>query len=352
MTIPGYVPAPGERDPEKIARAIRNLFENAAGAADLFDGIVPPQGRLTLTDGVPVMSADVTSAATIYYEPYVGSFVPIYDATEGTWSYHDIGDGLSLALDSDTGHVNYQASGFNFDLWAFNDGGTLRLGTGQAWTNDTTRAQAIERVNGLWVNSADMSVVRYGSASGDTAAVAAKEATLLGTMRASADGRCEMTFKPSPAAGGTANKLFLCNAYNRVALGAMCRDSTDSWTYTTDTFRKANNSSSNVITCVLSVPGTAVSASYGINGTHTGTAAGRVGIGYLSDTPDLPVTNTSPSTGIRIYLFARDSRVVQNIGLFDIRALEAAAASGTWTWNGDLGAPHVIQMALIAAIEM
>lgn len=35
MTIPGYVPAANERDPEKLARAIRHLFEFGADAADL-----------------------------------------------------------------------------------------------------------------------------------------------------------------------------------------------------------------------------------------------------------------------------------------------------------------------------
>jgi len=70
---------------------------------------------------------------------------------------------------------------------------------------------------------------RFGTGAGDTATIAASRATHLGTFRTSAAGQTEFTISPTPAAGGTNNKLFLWNTYNRRQIDPICRDSTDSW---------------------------------------------------------------------------------------------------------------------------
>lgn len=41
----------------------------------------PPQGRLTLVSDSPVMTASQSAATTIYYTPYNGNLVPIYNGT-------------------------------------------------------------------------------------------------------------------------------------------------------------------------------------------------------------------------------------------------------------------------------
>jgi hypothetical protein len=41
----------------------------------------PPQGRLTLISGTPVMTSDIVNASTLYYAPYVGNSIPIYNGT-------------------------------------------------------------------------------------------------------------------------------------------------------------------------------------------------------------------------------------------------------------------------------
>ena len=38
-----------------------------------------PGGRMTLTQGTAVTTADVTGAATLYYEPYLHNRMPIFD---------------------------------------------------------------------------------------------------------------------------------------------------------------------------------------------------------------------------------------------------------------------------------
>ncbi len=207
-----------------------------------------PQGRLTLSSVSPVMTADSTAQSTVYYLPYNGAIVPVYNGAQFV-NYLMGSSGISLALDSNSGHTGYQTSGSLFDIFAFMNGGLLTLGTGPAWTNSTTRSAAITQVNGIWVNSASITL-RFGSSSGNTTSVAANQATYLGTMYATANGQTGMACFPTAASGGTNNILGLWNAYNRVPITAQCLDSTVTWTYGTAAWRNANNSASNRISFV------------------------------------------------------------------------------------------------------
>ena len=62
----------------------------------------PPQGRLTLTSMTPVMTSDQVAATNVYYTPYQGNIVPIYNAAN-TESY-TFGE-LTMALNS-ANHLN------------------------------------------------------------------------------------------------------------------------------------------------------------------------------------------------------------------------------------------------------
>jgi hypothetical protein len=55
----------------------------------------PPTGRLTLTSGTPVMASEAAAQTTIYYTPYTGAMLPIYDGTG--WRERTFAE-LSLAL--------------------------------------------------------------------------------------------------------------------------------------------------------------------------------------------------------------------------------------------------------------
>ena len=320
--------------------------------------VSPPQCVLTLTSGTRYPSADVSAGTSVYCMPVGGGYVPIYDGTR--WSMKSISTGLTLALDSTGAHGGYHQSGKNFDLYVFNDSGTIKLGTGPAWTSDTSRGTGagtaeITTLDGLEVNANTMTI-RWGANSGDTTSVAANRATAVGMMRASADGQCAYEMNPTAAAGGTANRLYLDNAYNSRLRGAKCRTSTDTWTYSTDTFRQADvGSAANMkIEFVAFRAGKFIDATYTANATNSGTAGMRVGIGYDSTTtPDVPNTNTSPSSGIRISLTGLMKKVIGDVGLHTVYALEAASTSGatTTTWNGDNGAPTVQQTCLFLSLE-
>lgn len=199
----------------------------------------PPTGRLTLVTGEPVMSSEQANKQNIYYTPYTGAMVPIYDGTG--WRERTFAE-LSLAL---AGSANW-ASGSNYDLFVVDDGGTLRLLTGPAWTNDTTRSTAISRLNGLWVNDASMTG-RYGASS--TMTVSQYRGLYVGTVRMNASGQTTWELGGT-AAGGDAVNLFLWNCYNRVSVRAQVLDNTNSWTYGTAAWQSLNNSTTNRATFV------------------------------------------------------------------------------------------------------
>lgn len=208
-----------------------------------------PQGRLTLTSGTPFLSSDVTAATSVYYTPCgAGNLCPIWDGS--TFGMEEFTE-LTLALDSNSGNTGYHQSGKNFDLFIINDSGTIRLASGPAWTNDTTRSAAIELKNGVWVNSASITL-KYDATSA-TVTVDAYKATWVGTMRATANGQCEMEFTPSAAGGGTANNLCLWNTYNRVKISAICRDSNNSWG-PGSSWRSMDNNANNRIKFVVGLP--------------------------------------------------------------------------------------------------
>lgn len=335
-------PTVGDNDTSIATTAFVTAAIAAAGGGG---GSIPsaPQGRLTLTTATPILSADVTAATSIFYTPFVGNRIPVWNGT--SFDMVTFAE-LTLALDAS----NHLANN-NYDLWVINDSGTMRLGTGAAWTNSTTRSEAITNLNGFWVNTAGITV-RYGSGA-STVAVSANRATLVGTFRTTATaGQTEMTFRPAAAAGGSAPKLFLCNAYNTAPTDALNRDSTDSWVYTSATFRKANNNANNAINYIACLPNSRVWGRYSALCSNTQQAAARVGIGFDSDTPDIPITNTCPNTGSVISIIALDAKRISGVGLHDIRALEAAQTAGTLTWYGDNASPANVQSSLAGTFEL
>lgn len=193
-----------------------------------------PQGRLTLTTATPVMTAEAAAQTTIYYTPYVGSVVPLYDGS--AWTNTQFAE-LSIAM---AGNAAW-ASGSVYDLYVYNDGGTIRLVTGAAWTNTTTRSESLTRVNGIWTNAATMTG-RYGTAS--TVSIAANRATYVGTFYASANGTTTWVLGGNDAAAF----LYLWNCYNRVQVKVAPDEGGSSWSITSSTLASANGATTNRVT--------------------------------------------------------------------------------------------------------
>lgn len=251
--VEGSTPSPPPAGRVLIyAKADKNLYQlDSAGLETnlaALGGMVAPQGRLCLLTGTPVHITDQLAKTTIFYTPYLGSLAPSWNGA--VWTPISSGE-LSLALTSNSGFAGYHQVGKNFCLFLEFTAGVARLVTGPAWTSDVARVASgdIVRQNGIWLNNASM-LARFGTGAGDTTTIATKRATWVGTFRASADGQTEISINPAPAAGGTNNKLFLWNAYNRRQLDATCRDSTDSWILANSVKQAMNNSNSNRISFV------------------------------------------------------------------------------------------------------
>jgi hypothetical protein len=199
---------------------------------------ITPGGRLTLISAQPVMRADSTST-TVWYAPFNSPFVPVYDGTNmKLYNYTSSSTdavGTSLAMAGNSAWANTAL----YDLALAISGGTLFFGTLAAWTNTTTRADAVSVFNGLMTNT-NTATLRYAPAA--TATIPPRQATVLGTMYMTGTGTTAMIFKPSPALGGTSNVLGLDNGYNKIPTQALVRDSTPSWSTTNRAFETMNTS--------------------------------------------------------------------------------------------------------------
>lgn len=299
------------------------------------------QGRLTLVTADPVPAADQTAQTTIYYTPYVGELVPIYTTL---WRMKVFSE-LSLALDSDSGHTGYHQSGKNFDLFVVRDAaGKLSLGTGPAWTSDTARGTGagtteLQRVNGLRTNKNSMAL-RLGSAAASVVNVAAGQGTYAGTMRASANGQTEDSLA----------KRFLWNTESRVPRPMKVLESTDSWTYSTTTWRQKNNSTANQLALVRGLNEDNVFATANIF-MSSSTATYRIGgvsIGLDSttvfDTNCLPVRIQGNSS----FALAGTSTYfgLPGLGYHFLASLEHGGGTDTQTHYGDNGADGFIQSGI------
>ena len=99
-------------------------------------------GRLTLESGAPVSSADQSGKTTLYYTPYKGNLIALYDGSK--WNAL-VFEELSLSLAGLTANKNY-------DIWAYDNSGTVTL-EALVWTNDSTRATALAYQDGVMVKS-------------------------------------------------------------------------------------------------------------------------------------------------------------------------------------------------------
>lgn len=194
-------------------------------------------GRLTLTTATPVLTANTTAQGTVFYAIYAHDLVSIYDGTRFVaYQFTE----MSVVLDA----TNFLSTKL-YDFFVFNDSGTLRLGYGPAWTNNTTRSGAISRIQGIWTNTSTMTI-RYSSS--NTVSVPANQASYVGTVRATANAQTGWNPRPTPADGGAAPTINVFNAYNRVPVSAQNLDTnTAGWTYATNVWRVGHSNTNNVI---------------------------------------------------------------------------------------------------------
>jgi hypothetical protein len=289
-----------------------NITVDAKGrvsvAASTVDAMVC-EGRLTLTTGVPVTTSDVTGATTIYFTPYKGNRVALYDGS-AFWDVLAFSE-LSIAVPAVASTV--------YDVFVYNNAGTPTLEL-TAWSSDTARATALTTQDGVYVKTG-ATTRRY-----------------LGTFRT--------TGVAGQVEDSTAFR-YLWNYYNRVQRSMNVLATVINWTYTTATWRQANASSVNQLDFVIGVSEDAVKANVRSSAGNTNTGVTlNVGVGLDSTTAVSALcTFDRMDTAVANFRFPLEASWIgwPGIGRHFLAWLEQSVATGTTTW---LGSTAVVQSGI------
>lgn len=261
------------------------------------------EGRCTLSTGVAVTTADVTGAASIFYTPYIGSRIALYDGT-GSWNVRTFTE-KTLAIGTIT-------SGKNYDVFAYDNAGVVALELSAAWTSDTARADALTTQDGILVKSGTITR-RY-----------------VCTFRTTATTTTE----------DSARRRFLWNMYNRRPTTMFRQDPADNWTYTTATWRQANGGATNQLEVVTGQLEDAIDITVSSVQSNSNIANSRaIGIGIGSTT----TVSLLGTTGVFVNAATYDTQIIARLvtapalGYSFYTWLEWSTANGTTTWYGDDG---------------
>jgi len=203
-----------ERSLRLLTTAYTDLFRNLDEMEGrLVDIATISEGRLTTEPGVPLSTSDRSNQTTIYFTPYMGNNIALFNGTN--WVVTAFTE-LSLVLSGLT-------SGQNHDIFIYNNAGTVTIDTPTAWTDSVTRATALVAQDGVWVKSG-ATTRRY-----------------VGTIRATSTTQTQDTLA----------QRFVWNYQNRLTKKLQVLEATNSWTYVTNGWRSANTSVNNRVEFVL-----------------------------------------------------------------------------------------------------
>lgn len=338
-------------------------FSAGTLSATSASGAIPqPQGRLTLTSGTPVMTADATAQGTIYYDCYQGKNVPYYTGTAD--ALDTIGScqvSTTMVSAASTGQIT--ASGV-FDIWW--EGNTHHNiciatsagagGGGGGWASDTggsntargTGFTQIHNTRGYWTNQNAVAHCYNGST--DYGSVAADQLTYLGSVYTTAAGQTGMQFFPTAAAGGSNNVMGLSNAYNRVRFSSTDRDSTSTFNYNATAWEVVNNNTNNRVTFIDGLGQSAVYADFSIlvkaGTTVSGPENGTV-LDSTSGTPTLTSYNGWTSNANYATLFVHQVFSSPGSGLHFGSPMIACDVTGdtvTWAPGNHMGFTIAVDM--------
>ena len=213
-------------------------------AATSSTSVVKPGGRLTLVAGTPVIqnngSSNYPGQSTIYYAPYNGAYVPIYDGTtmqnvQFTSSATDT-VGLSLSLNGSWAaqtaydvYVTIVGASPVLCTVPWSASPTLAAGTGYftntAGSVSSTRTNSPSdvgtRIQGILVN-ANTDTCRVSG--GSTISMSAYRGTYLGSFYTDLSSYTVSWVWGGTGTGGSAGVLNVWNYYNRVLVGAYLFD--------------------------------------------------------------------------------------------------------------------------------
>ena len=320
--------------------------DNVTGVVTLNGSVIPislPAGRLTLTTLTPVMTATASAQTTIYYTPYVGNQVPIYDGTRFVVaSFAE----LSQTTTDTTKSPAACTTNSNYDLFVWSDGGTIRCTRGPAWTSATARGTGagtteLQMINGINTNKIAI-----------TNGPAANRGTYVGTIRTNGSSQVDFIFGGS-ASGGTAALFMVWNAYNRLQVKTQVIDTVSSFSVSANTVTVFNSggTGSGLNNRVSFISGLQSEFVYARFAGYAGPGAGNdasAGIGYDSTSARSGTGNSTGSVGVTGNVSGEYT--TQPIGWHYMQALVANLGASTSTYYGNAGASTYLQSGLYAEI--
>ena len=272
------------------------------------------QARLTGTTGTPVPASVITSV-NIYVTPYGGDKIALYDGTD--WRLFTLTE-VTASVPNTTAT--------NYDVFIYDAPGlTLDI---VAWSNDTTRATALATQNGVYVKTG------------------ATGRRYVGSFR---------TGDVSGTTNDTTTLRHIWNYYNRVRRNMMVKETTNTWTYTTDTFRQVNAAATNQLDILQGVAEDWIKAqAFHITRNPTTNVRVVTGIGIDSTTAnsaDITASCVTQVANLDVNPSATLVATLSSAGRHTLVWLERSAATGTTTWVGDDGAAsNRVQSGLMAEI--
>jgi hypothetical protein len=297
----------------------------------------PPQGRLTLTSGVPVMTSTAAGQTTVYYTPAAGDLIPLYD---GTNFVPAVFTELSQLTTDTTKSPAAVTTNSNYDVFVWNDSGTLRATRGPAWSSSTARGTGagtteLVRVKGLYFNSNSI-----------TNGPAAQRGTYVGTIRSNGTSTIDWILGAA-GAGGTAAVLGVWNAYNREIVSTTVTDSNGSWAYTSATVRQVDGSAGNQVSFISGLAADGISASYSGGGSLAAVAGAFYQIGFALDSVTVFDKNNVFQTGAAAGVTG-GSLVINSygpqLGYHYIAALERSDGTNATTFVGGTRSGLTVQV--------
>jgi hypothetical protein len=221
------------------------------GGQNFQRGLTQPQGYLTVISTAssptsPIVNSDQAAAGALFYRPYKGNLVPISNGTLFTVR--------EFAEKTLTLHANHVANGI-YDVFLFDDNGTITIGTGPVWTTVTAGSGArgtgagtteLDLLKGLLVNKVAVTM-RNGAT---TYSVGALSGLYVGTILIDGSAgqvSCHVTW-------GSSRKWGVWNAYNHETISLQTGENTSSWNNASATVRPSNNTATNVVSLVIGLP--------------------------------------------------------------------------------------------------
>lgn len=296
---------------------------------------VEMSGRLTLTSALPVTTSDVTGATTVYFTPYKGNVLQLYDGTN--WVTQTFTELSQLTTDN-TKSPAAVANNSNYDVFVWLDSGTMRATRGPAWTSDTARG------TGAGTTELELFEGRYVNKIAITNGPVARRGLYVGTIRS--DGSAQIN--------DSVLKRHVWNNFNRRVRSMLAVDTTDTWGYNTATTRQARATATNQLDVVVGLSEDIIDVI--LRGGFENDTAGALPFNAIGlDSTTTPISNFLNSKQDAVAVNRSNSTCVvwkgfTGIGRHTLVWLENGGGTGNTTFYGDSGAGANFQTGIAAQV--